>query len=67
MWFYSLPKHDQLCHPASKIFKDYQEAVNNGNIFSLNVGPDYQGRIREIDVKTLQEVGKMIQESEKKN
>ena len=67
MWFYSLPKHDQLCHPASKIFKDYQEAVENGNIFSLNIGPNYQGRIRDIDVKTLQEVGKMIRESEKKN
>ncbi len=64
MWFYSLPKHDQLCYPASKIFHDYQEAVKYGNIFSLNVGPDYQGKIRDIDVKTLQEVGKMIRESE---
>ena len=64
MWFYSLPKHDQLCYPASKIFHDYQEAVKYGNIFSMNVGPDYQGKIRDIDVKTLQEVGKMIRESE---
>ena len=31
-----------------------------GNIFSLNVGPDYEGRIREIDVEVLEEVGRMI-------
>ena len=65
MWFYSLPKHDQLCHSAEKIFKDYQGAVKNGNIFSLNIGPNYEGKLRDIDVKTLQEVGRMIRESEK--
>ncbi len=52
-WFYSLPKHDTLCHSASKIFEDYKEAVRYGNIFSVNVGPNYEGKIREIDVKTL--------------
>jgi len=30
------------------------------NIFSINIGPDYQGRIRDIDVKTLQKVGELI-------
>lgn len=59
-WFYSLPKHDRLCHSAEKIFNDYKEAVKYGNIFSLNVGPDYEGRIREIDVEVLEEVGRMI-------
>ena len=59
-WFYSIPEHDNLCHPASKIFEDYKGAVRYGNIFSLNIGPNYEGRIRDIDVKTLQEVGKMI-------
>lgn len=63
MWFYSLPEHDNLCYPASKIFDDYQGAVKYGNIFSLNIGPDYEGRIRDIDVKTLQEVGKMIKQA----
>lgn len=61
-WFYSLPEHDNLVHPANKIYKDYLEAVQYGNIFSLNVGPDYNGRLRDIDVKTLREVGKMINE-----
>lgn len=61
-WFYSLPEHDGLCHPAEKIFNDYKEAVQYRNIFSLNVGPDYSGRIRDIDVKTLREVGRMINE-----
>jgi alpha-L-fucosidase len=62
MWFYSLPKHDGLCLPAEKIFQDYVGAVKYGNIFSLDVGPDYSGRLREIDVKTLQEVGRRIRE-----
>jgi len=59
-WFYSLPRHDNLCHPASKVYKDYQGAMEHGNIFSINIGPNYAGRIRDIDVRTLEEVGKMI-------
>lgn len=59
-WFYSLPKHDQLCHTAEKIYKDYIDAVKYENIFSINVGPNYVGRLREIDVKTLKRVGKLI-------
>jgi alpha-L-fucosidase len=59
-WFYSLPEHDNLCHSHEKIFQDYIEAREYGNIFSLNVGPDYAGKLREIDVKTLQRVGEMI-------
>lgn len=62
-WFYSLPAFDNLCQPAEKIFEDYKEAVKYGNIFSLDVGPDYNGRIRDIDVKTLKQVGKMIRKS----
>ncbi len=60
MWFYSLPKYDDLCHPASKLFRDYQGAVKYGNIFSINVGPNPAGRLRDIDVKTLKQVGEMI-------
>ncbi|MDR2774079.1 MAG: alpha-L-fucosidase [Tannerella sp.] len=66
MWFYSLPKHDKLVYPATKLFDDYLGAVKYGNIFSINVGPDYNGKIRDIDVKILQEVGQKIQELEKK-
>jgi alpha-L-fucosidase len=59
-WFYSLPEHDGLCHPAAKLYADYQGAVKYGNIFSIDVGPDYAGKLRDIDVKTLREVGGMI-------
>lgn len=60
MWFYSLPMHDSLCKPAEDIFHDYLGAKNFGNIFALDVGPGYDGRIRDIDVKTLRQVGAMI-------
>jgi len=40
--------------------EDYLGAVKYGNIFSVNIGPDYRGKIRDIDVKTLQEVGILI-------
>jgi len=60
MWFYSLPKHDGLCRPAESIYRDYLGAKKYGNIFSLDVGPGYDGRIRDIDVRTLKAVGSMI-------
>ena len=59
-WFYSLPKHEGLCHPAEKVYRDYLGAVRYGNIFSLDVGPNYAGRIRDIDVATLRKVGQYI-------
>jgi len=59
-WFYSLPEHDEKCHPAEKLYQDYLGAVKYGNIFSINIGPDYQGKLRDIDVKTLRQVGEMI-------
>ncbi|MDR1202290.1 MAG: alpha-L-fucosidase [Tannerellaceae bacterium] len=60
MWFYSLPEHDGLVHPASKLLDDYRGAAEYGNIFSINIGPDYEGRIRAVDVETLREVGHCI-------
>jgi alpha-L-fucosidase len=59
-WFYSLPRHDNLCHPPERLYADYLGAAKHGNIFSVNVGPNYEGRIRDIDVKTLGQVGDMI-------
>ncbi len=59
-WFYSLPEHDALCHPAEKLYADYVGAVEYGNIFSLDVGPNYEGKLRDIDVETLRKVGEMI-------
>ena len=62
-WFYSLPEHDDLCKPVEDIYKDYLGAVEYGNIFSLDVGPDYEGKIRKIDAETLGQVGKLINKS----
>ncbi|TFH25525.1 MAG: hypothetical protein E4H10_09275 [Bacteroidia bacterium] len=64
MWFYSLPKHDSLCHPAEMLYQDYLGAVKYGNIFSIDVGPNYEGKIRDIDVETLQEVGVLIRKND---
>lgn len=64
-WFYSLPVHDSLCLPAEKIYLDYLGAVKYSNIFSLDVGPDYQGKLRKIDVKTLKQVGRYIKGQDK--
>ena len=59
-WFYSLPKHDNLCTPAEDVYRDYLGAGKYGNIFSLDVGPRPDGRLRDIDVRTLQKVGRYI-------
>ncbi len=67
MWFYSLPEHDALCHPAEKLYADYLGAVKYGNIFSIDVGPDYNGKLRAIDVKTLRQVGEMIKKASEKH
>ena len=63
-WFYSLPVHDTLCLPAEKIYHDYMGAKKYGNIFSLNIGPNYDGKIRDIDVVTLAQVGRYIRGEE---
>ena len=50
---------DVACTPE-KIYGDYLGAGKYGNLFSLDVGPDRSGRIREIDVTTLRKVGQYI-------
>lgn len=60
MWFYSHPDNEGVCHSAEKLYRDYLGAVQYGNIFSIDVGPNYEGRLRDIDVKTLRQVGEMI-------
>ena len=60
LWFYHLSKDKNPTQPPEKIYKDYLGAVEYGNIFSLDVGPNHEGKLREIDVRTLREVGKMI-------
>jgi alpha-L-fucosidase len=62
-WFYTNPENDSRVMSAEEIVNLYQGAVRTGNIFSLDVCPDRAGRLREIDVKTLREVGRLIRES----
>jgi alpha-L-fucosidase len=62
VWFYSLPKHDGLCKPAEKLYRDYIGAVKYGNVFALDVGPDYEGKLRDIDVATLRKIGAWIRD-----
>ena len=60
MWFYSVPALDDSCLPAAQLYRDVIGAEKCGNIFSIDVGPDYAGRLREIDVATLTQVGRML-------
>jgi alpha-L-fucosidase len=64
-WFYSLPENDERAASAEKIYSDYREALKYGNIFSLNVGPDRAGRLREIDIRTMRRVGRYIRGEER--
>jgi alpha-L-fucosidase len=59
-WFYSHPDNADACHTAEKIYADYVGAGKYGNIFSLDVGPMPDGRLRPIDVQTLQRVGQYV-------
>jgi alpha-L-fucosidase len=59
-WFYTMPEWDAKVVPAADVYRDYLAAVKSDNIFSLDVAPDRAGKIRDVDIKTLQEVGEMI-------
>lgn len=59
-WFYTMPEWDDVCVSAESIYKDYLGAVKYGNIFSLDVGPMRNGRLRPIDVRTLRKAGQYI-------
>ncbi len=61
-WFYTSPANDNACLPAAEIYRLYLGAIEYGNIFSLDVGPDRTGRLRDIDVRTLAKVGQMIRD-----
>jgi len=61
-WFYTNPDNDGVVLPAEQIVQLYRDGVKHGNIFSLDVGPNRAGKLRDIDVKTLKEVGRRIRE-----
>ena len=61
-WFYTHPDNEGACMPAEDIYRLYRDAVKYGNLFSLDVGPGRDGRLREIDVQTLHQVGEWIRQ-----
>ena len=59
-WFDNPAIKPQSYHSPEKIYKDYLGAVKFGNIFSLDVGPSPEGKLRNRDVQILKQVGEMI-------
>lgn len=62
-WFYTSPVNDAVSRSAEEIYEDYKGTLKYGNLFSLDVGPGRDGKLREIDIKTLTRVGEMIRKS----
>jgi alpha-L-fucosidase len=48
------------CRPAEKVYADYFGAKKYGNIFSIDVELNYEGGLRDVDVKALKKVGRYI-------
>ncbi|MCX6622905.1 MAG: alpha-L-fucosidase [Acidobacteria bacterium] len=59
-WFFTRPEWDDIVTPASEIYRDYLGAAKHGNLFSLDVAPTRAGKLRKIDVKTLEQVGRYV-------
>jgi alpha-L-fucosidase len=59
-WFYTNPKNDQRVRSPWMLLGLYQGTVRYGNLFSLDVGPGRDGRLRPIDERVLLETGKLI-------
>ena len=59
-WFYHVSDEETPSQAPKKLYRDYTQAVKNGILFSLDIGPDHNGKLRKLDVETLQKVGDMI-------
>lgn len=59
-WFYTMPEWDDRARPPEEIYRHYLAAAEHRNIFSLDVGPNRSGRIRDVDARTLRQVGRYI-------
>jgi alpha-L-fucosidase len=59
MWFYD-PSAGDTCRSAEDLYATYLGAVKHGNLFDLGVSPNREGKLRDVEVRTLQQVGKMI-------
>jgi len=59
-WFYTSEKNDKRVRSPWMLYGLYQGTVKYGNLFSLDVGPGRDGRLRPIDERTLVETGRLI-------
>jgi hypothetical protein len=51
---------DEVAIPAEEIYRDYLTAERHGNLFSLDVAPTRAGKLREVDVRTLEKAGRYV-------
>ena len=58
-WFYNTETTDNAI-PATQIYNLYKQAVANGVLFSLAMGPDRNGEIKPVDVQRLKEVRELM-------
>jgi alpha-L-fucosidase len=59
-WFYTRGELEQVSVPAEEIYRDYLAAERHGNLFSLDVAPTRAGKLRAVDVRTLEKVGRYV-------
>ncbi len=50
-WFDNPAIKPESYHSADKIYRDYLGAVKFGNIFSLDIGPSPEGKLRDRDIQ----------------
>ncbi|MEI6654895.1 MAG: hypothetical protein WCP45_09015 [Verrucomicrobiota bacterium] len=54
----------ELCTQYGPIEFFWLDIAQTDGLFSLDVAPDRAGKIRDIDLKTLHEVGEMIRKQQ---
>lgn len=59
MWFYD-PSAGDSCRSAQDLYATYLGALKHGLFFELGVSPNRDGKLRNVEVETLRDVGEMI-------
>ena len=59
-WFYTNPGNDNVCRSTAELVDWYTSCEAAENLLLLGLGPDRAGRLRDIDVARLTEVGQLI-------
>ncbi|MFI3314679.1 MAG: alpha-L-fucosidase [Rikenellaceae bacterium] len=65
-WFYRDDTH-QNTRSADDVFDIYERSVGGNSTFLLNVTPNRQGTLSDVDVEVLRQTGKRIEETYKTN